>query len=108
MPSRYEPCGTSQMFAMRYGSLPLVRATGGLADTVINYDNAAAETGTGFVFEWETPDAVYGTLQWALDTYRSSPYAWRRMQERAMRTDFSWTKSADEYITLYRQISKKG
>ncbi|MFN8528931.1 MAG: glycogen synthase [Anaerolineae bacterium] len=107
MPSRYEPCGVGQMLAMHYGALPLVRATGGLADTVINYDNGAADSGTGFVFEWESSDAVVGTLRWALQTYREQPAAWARMQERAMRVDFSWTRSASEYITLYEQINKR-
>ncbi|MBI1259588.1 MAG: glycosyltransferase [Chloroflexi bacterium] len=101
MPSHYEPCGTSQMFAMRYGSLPLVRETGGLADTVENYDDGAADRGTGFIFQWETPGALLGTLQWALYTYNERRPAWRRMQERAMRLDFSWNKGASEYIAHY-------
>lgn len=107
MPSRYEPCGTSQMLAMRYGALPVVRETGGLADTVQNYDNGAAEVGTGFVFLWETPDAVLGTLRWALETYRQRPEAFRRMQQRAMQTDFSWTKSAAEYVRVYERAFKR-
>ncbi len=69
MPSHYEPCGIGQMIAMRYGALPLVRETGGLADTVENYDNGPAEHGTGFVFNWEEYDAVLHTLRWAIDTY---------------------------------------
>jgi starch synthase len=107
MPSRYEPCGVGQMLAMRYGALPLVRETGGLADTVANYDNGAADVGTGFVFLEESPAAVAGTLRWALATYRQNPMAWRRMQERAMRTDFSWHKSAAAYIALYTQITRR-
>ncbi|MYE26748.1 MAG: glycosyltransferase, partial [Chloroflexi bacterium] len=103
MPSHYEPCGIGQMMAMRYGALPLVRETGGLADTVINYDNADGEVGTGFVFHWQEPQAVEGTLNWALDVYSKRPDAWRRMQERGMRTDFGWTKSAGEYIELYER-----
>lgn len=104
MPSRYEPCGVGQMLAMRYGALPVVRETGGLADTVQNYDNEDAEYGTGFVFNWETPDAVLGTLRWALQTYRQRPDAWQRMQRRAMLQDFSWDKSARQYRDLYRRI----
>jgi starch synthase len=88
---------------MRYGALPLVRETGGLADTVENYDGGRADRGTGFLFQWETPDAVLGTIHWALDTYHDRTDAWHRMQERAMRTDFSWTKSATEYIALYEE-----
>jgi starch synthase len=103
MPSHYEPCGTSQMFSMRYGSLPLVRETGGLADTVENYDDGAADRGTGFVFQWETPDALLGTMQWAMRTYYERKTAWRRMQDRAMRIDFSWNKGAREYIEHYEE-----
>lgn len=103
MPSRYEPCGVGQMLAMRYGALPLVRETGGLADTVQNYDNGDADTGTGFVFQWEQPEAVLGTLRWALDTFHNRPDAWTRMQKRALETDFSWDKSAREYTHLYRR-----
>ena len=107
MPSHFEPCGMGQMMAMRYGALPLVRETGGLADTVINYDNSDADSGTGFVFHWQEPQAVEGTLDWALDVYAGRPDAWRRMQERGMRADFSWTKSAKEYIALYEQARDK-
>ena len=106
MPSHFEPCGMGQMMAMRYGALPLVRETGGLADTVINYDNAEADAGTGFVFHWQEADAVAGTLNWALDTYQRRPDAWRRMQRRGMATDFSWKKSAGEYVMLYEQARK--
>ena len=101
MPSHFEPCGMGQMMAMRYGALPLARETGGLADTVANYDNGDAEVGTGFVFQWQQAQAVAGTLHWALDVYRDRQGAWRRMQERGMNMDFSWDKSANEYIHLY-------
>ncbi len=101
MPSHFEPCGTGQMLALRYGSLPLVRETGGLADTVQNYDNGNADYGNGFSFLWEESDALYQTLVWAVDTYRHRQSAWRRMQKRGMETDFSWRKSASEYIEMY-------
>jgi len=107
MPSHFEPCGIGQMMAMRYGALPLVRETGGLADTVINYDNADAEQGSGFVFQWQESAAVAGTLNWAIDVYHQRPHAWKRMQERGMSTDFSWHKSAGEYRQLYRQAISK-
>jgi starch synthase len=103
MPSRYEPCGTGQMLSLRYGCLPVVRETGGLADTVQNYDNADADVGTGFVFLWEQPEAVYGTLNWAMNTYRNRRDAFMRMQERGMRIDFSWERSAREYIHQYER-----
>lgn len=107
MPSHFEPCGIGQMIAMRYGSLPVVRQTGGLADTVSNYDNGEANSGTGFVFQWETPEAVLGTLRWAINTYYNNPKAWRRMQRRAMQVDFSWKNSAQQYIELYRKAIQK-
>lgn len=107
MPSHFEPCGMGQMVAMRYGSLPLVRETGGLADTVDNYDNGPADYGTGFVFHWEQSDAVLGTLRWAIDTYYNRPDAWQRMQRRAMRRDFSWYTSARQYIDLYRKAIER-
>lgn len=104
MPSHYEPCGIGQMLAMRYGSLPIVRETGGLADTVENYDDRDADKGTGFVFLWEEPEALLNTLRWSIDTYTQRPQAWRRMQQRAMQQDFSWERSAKIYAQLYEQI----
>ncbi len=101
VPSRYEPCGLTQLLAMHYGALPVVRETGGLADTVVNYDNGPAEYGTGFTFLFEEPDAVRLTLHWAIDTYRQRPEAFQRMQERAMRTDWGWERPVQQYIKLY-------
>jgi starch synthase len=101
VPSRYEPCGLTQLTAMRYGALPVVRETGGLADTVINYDNGNAETGTGFTFLFEEPDAVRLTLHWAIETFRYRRAAFERMQERAMRIDWSWERPSQQYIALY-------
>lgn len=103
MPSHFEPCGIGQMIAMRYGSLPIVRETGGLADTVTNYDNGEGEVGTGFVFSWEEASAVLGTMRWAIDTYYNRPKVWRRLQRRAMQQDVSWTTSAKQYIELYER-----
>lgn len=107
MPSKFEPCGIGQMLAMRYGALPLVRETGGLADTVDNYDNSNGERGTGFVFSWETPQAILGTLRWAVETYERRPQAWTHMQRNAMNKDFSWNKSARRYQDLYKRITYK-
>jgi starch synthase len=92
------------MIAMRYGALPLVRETGGLADTVDNYDNNQADKGTGFVFLWEEPEALLNTMRWALDVYRFRKQPWQRMQKRAMEGDFSWRRSAQIYMKLYDSI----
>jgi starch synthase len=105
MPSRYEPCGVGQMLAMRYGTLPLVRETGGLADTVDNYDNGPADRGTGFMFLFEEPDALLNTMRWALNTYWERRDAWLRMQRRAMLVDFSWDRSARQYADLYARAN---
>lgn len=107
MPSHYEPCGIGQMLAMRYGSLPLVRKTGGLADTVANYDGGPGDQGTGFVFDWEEPNALLNTMRWAASTYRNEPEAWRKMQHRAMLNDFSWDRSAQQYIEIYEKAIQK-
>jgi starch synthase len=102
IPSRYEPCGITQMMGMRYGALPVVRETGGLMDTVVNYDNGAADTGTGFRFLWESAEAVVGTMRWAIDTYRNKRRAFERMQERAMQLDWDWEISARQYDVVYQ------
>lgn len=107
VPSRYEPCGLTQIIAMRYGCLPLVRETGGLKDTVENYDNGAADRGTGFTFLFEEADALADTIRWALQTYREKPEAWARMQERGLRRDWGWGAQADAYIRLYEAAIHK-
>ena len=107
VPSRYEPCGLTQLTAMRYGALPVVRETGGLADTVINYDGGPADEGTGFVFLFEEPEAVRLTLHWAIETYRYRRDAFHRMQERAMRIDWSWDRPVMQYLALYDAAQAK-
>jgi len=99
MPSRFEPCGLSQMYSSRYGTLPLVRAVGGLADTVDDMDPSTGR-GTGFTFDAYTPDALLTSLRLALDTYKNKDL-WRRMQVAGMERDFSWDASAREYVRLY-------
>jgi len=101
IPSRFEPCGLTQMEAMRYGTVPIVRKTGGLADSVVDYD-PANKTGTGFVFEKFDHRAFYGAMVRAIETYRY-PEFWRDIQKRAMKADFSWTKSAREYVELVKK-----
>lgn len=107
VPSRYEPCGLTQINAMRYGALPVVRETGGLKDTVQNYDNAKADTGTGFSFLFEESNALADTIQWALQTYHERPAAWQRMQKRGMTTDWSWNNGTQRYIDLYEAALAK-
>lgn len=101
MPSRYEPSGLGQMIAMRYGSIPVVRATGGLADSVVDIAHSRA-TGTGFKFGPYTAHALLGAIDRALKEYHSRRN-WRALQERAMKVDFSWTRSAEKYVKLYRK-----
>jgi starch synthase len=103
MPSRYEPCGLNQMYSMRYGTVPVVRAVGGLADTVRPY-NPKNGQGTGFVFNDYDPGALWDALQRALTTFRTQPRAWRRLQTNGMRKDFSWARSAKEYVKIYRRV----
>lgn len=98
MPSRFEPCGMNQMYSQRYGTLPVVRATGGLADTV--------EDGvTGFVFREPQAEALGAALARAIDAWRD-PARWRRMQREAMARDFGWTQPARRYAALYAQIMR--
>jgi starch synthase len=100
MPSRFEPCGLNQMYSLRYGTLPIVRGTGGLADTVESYDERTAG-GTGFVFYDLTVDALANTVGWALSTYHDRPEHILALRRRAMAQDFSWERAAAEYERLY-------
>ncbi|MGO9836235.1 MAG: glycogen synthase GlgA [Polyangiaceae bacterium] len=100
MPSRFEPCGLNQMYSQRYGTLPIVRATGGLDDTVENYD-ASTGTGTGFKFFDLSPDALVATVAWATRTYRERPDHFRAMQRQAMTKRFGWDLAAKQYADVY-------
>jgi alpha-D-glucose phosphate-specific phosphoglucomutase len=103
MPSRYEPCGLTQLYALRYGTIPIVRAVGGLKDTVVPF-NAATGHGTGVVFEESTADALLGAVVRALSVYGEKA-TWSRVMQNAMRQDFSWDRSAARYVSLYRQVA---
>jgi len=105
MPSRYEPCGLGQLIALRYGTIPVVRRTGGLADTVREWD-AAAGQGTGFTFDAYTPEAFRWAVARALAAY-ANPAGWRRLIGNAMAEDFSWDASAETYVNCYRKALKK-
>jgi starch synthase len=99
MPSRFEPCGLNQMIAMRYGSIPIVRATGGLVDTVTEFD-PANESGTGFTFGPYDNWALFAAIVRALQSYRF-PDRWRNLMQRAMTADHSWRASASSYVGIY-------
>ncbi|MCU0792841.1 MAG: glycogen synthase GlgA [Opitutaceae bacterium] len=102
MPSRAEPCGLTQMYAMRYGTPPLVRSTGGLIDTVDQYvEGATPAVGTGFRFQDATAPALYNTVGWACATYYDRPAELHAMRLRGMDRDFSWNLSAKRYEELY-------
>ncbi len=103
MPSRYEPCGLNQIYSLRYGTLPIVRETGGLADTVENYDSATGE-GTGFMFRDLSPESIFHTTEWAVSTWYENPVHFRQMQKRAMNCHFSWKDSAAHYVDLYEKL----
>ena len=103
MPSRYEPCGLNQIYSLRYGTLPIVRNTGGLADTVKNYKTETQE-GTGFMFDEISPESIFNTTEWAVSTWYEKPADFKRMQTRAMGEHFSWEDSAQQYIALYRNV----
>jgi len=102
MPSRFEPCGLGQLIAMRYGTIPVVRATGGLADTVTEF-NPATLCGNGFVFTGYSGRELYAAIARALKLYRDNPDVWQRLVKNAMLLDFSWARSAVEYLQLYRE-----
>jgi starch synthase len=104
MPSRYEPCGLNQMYSMKYGTVPIVRKTGGLADSVIDFD--ASPDSTGFVFEEYSADALYEAVRRARETYRDGN-AWRQLVLRAMKRDFSWRRQSGEYIETYAATLRK-
>jgi starch synthase len=103
MPSRFEPCGLNQLYSLRYGTIPVVRKTGGLADTVVPFDR---ETGTGFVFSEYSTDDMMAAIKQALKVY-ADPALWQALMIRAMSEDWSWDKSACQYMELYQSIYSK-
>ncbi len=102
MPSRFEPCGLNQMYSLRYGTVPIVRAVGGLVDTVRPY-NPRNGQGTGFMFADYTPAALMQALKAALGAYPNKK-GWTRLQKNGMKADFSWGRSAAEYVKMYRRL----
>jgi starch synthase len=104
VPSRYEPCGLVQLYGQRYGALPVARATGGLVDTIVDCD-AKLETGTGFLFEDATPEALLGAVERALAA-RTLP-RWSALVRRVMKLDRGWERPARRYEQLYRSLAAK-
>ncbi|UCD58871.1 MAG: glycosyltransferase, partial [Candidatus Hydrogenedentota bacterium] len=102
MPSRYEPCGLNQMYSLKYGTVPLARATGGLDDTIIDYPTSAGSCGNGFKFDDYSSSALLGKLQEARKLYANAE-EWKRIMRNGMICDFSWGASAKKYEELYQR-----
>ncbi|MCF7805580.1 MAG: glycogen synthase GlgA [Candidatus Marinimicrobia bacterium] len=102
MPSKYEPCGLNQMYSLKYGTIPIVHATGGLADTIDNFDSETKE-GNGFSFDEYTSEAMMEAIERAIRTFRNKAL-WKFLRDNAMRCDFSWEVSAGKYIDLYESV----
>ncbi|MBQ0038925.1 MAG: glycogen synthase [Treponema sp.] len=107
MPSKYEPCGLNQIYSMLYGTLPIVRKTGGLADTVDNYNQDTGD-GTGFVFEQLTPRAIYDTVGWAVWAYYNKKDHIKKMQQTGMKKTFGWDEAAEKYLDVYKEALFRG
>jgi starch synthase len=102
MPSRFEPCGLNQMYSMRYGTVPVVNGVGGLADTVVDYSTRSRQS-TGFVLAEYTPPALLEALHRALTVF-TDKRKWQALQAAGMRRDFSWDRSAQEYVKMYERV----
>ena len=109
MPSLYEPCGLNQIYSLKYGTVPVVKKTGGLADTVNDWDELnhfGFNTGTGFTFSDHTGFALYKSVKRALNNF-NNPKAWIKIQQNGMAKDYSWRHSAEQYIELYKLAKNK-
>jgi starch synthase len=105
MPSRFEPCGLSQMYAMRYGSVPVTTKMGGLKDTVLPFDEKRRD-GTGVLADWATVDSLQGALDYALTLWKK-PTLFRRVRRNGMERDFSWRQPAERYAEAYRRVARR-
>ena len=103
MPSRFEPCGLSQLISLRYGTLPIVRETGGLKDTVVPYNEYTGE-GNGFSFTNYNAEDMLSVIYYAMDIYYNRQKEWRKLINAAMKSDYSWDVSADKYIRMYESL----
>lgn len=108
MPSRFEPCGLNQLYSMKYGTVPIVRKTGGLADSVVDCTSQTLKKGTatGFVFEEYKSEDLLETIQRAVETYKKTK-TWRKLRKICMKQDYSWEVSAKKYVDLYRKMIKE-
>ncbi|MBQ8300928.1 MAG: glycosyltransferase, partial [Clostridia bacterium] len=104
MPSRFEPCGLSQLISLRYGTVPIVRETGGLKDTVWPYNEYTGE-GTGFSFANYNADEMMNTIWYAMQIYYDRKDEWRNIIDNGMAVDYSWNVSADKYISMYQELT---
>jgi len=109
MPSRFEPCGLNQLYSLRYGTVPIVSATGGLVDTVMDYSEAADEAGeaTGFLLRPDSVEELIKAVDRALWVYRNRSDAWARLQQCGMRQDWSWSRSAEQYRSVYKKALQR-
>src|SRR5205823_9949855 len=109
MPSRYEPCGLNQLYSLKYGTVPVVRATGGLSDTVteITPETLAQGTATGFSFEALSTSVLDATLRRAVETYWQNEGAWRQLVMTGMQQDWSWKASAEQYVATYANACRR-
>ncbi len=105
MPSRYEPCGLNQLYSLKYGTVPIVRKTGGLADTIENYDPKTGK-GTGFVFDNYDATLLLNAIKSALKVYQDKK-SWNQLMKNGMNKDFSWEASAQKYVDLYQKAIQK-
>jgi len=105
IPSQYEPCGLTQMYALKYGTVPVVRATGGLEDTVVQFDFQTKE-GNGYKFGPFEPAAFVAAVREAANLYQDAE-TWKRLMANGMKADFSWDRSARSYLDIYRSVLRK-
>jgi starch synthase len=106
MPSRYEPCGLNQMYSMAYGTIPIAHRTGGLADSIVDLDKQSERdyTATGFIFDEGSPQAILKTCLRALTLFQTRRIDWWKLAITGMKKDFSWSKSAAQYLELYQRV----
>ncbi len=106
MPSFYEPCGLNQIYSLKYGTVPIVRNTGGLADTVVNFSGANEEEATGFCFDTYSSNELIKTIKRAIKFF-DTKNLWKKIQQNGMNKNFSWENSARQYLDLYKLAAEK-